>query len=201
MPPTDHYFSPTPPERSEPIEIAVEVRDLSFTLHSDVGVFSRRRPDTGTLLLARYAEFPAEGAILDLGCGYGLIGVLAGLLSPNARVTLVDVNPRAADLARRNCQRYAPGNTEILTGDAVEVLGDRKFDAILSNPPFHAGKPVVMALIKDAAARLNPDGVMWIVGRTHQGIKTLARDVGPWFSEVETAEIKSGFRVIRCRAL
>jgi 16S rRNA (guanine1207-N2)-methyltransferase len=197
----DHYFSPTPPGRSEPIVIPVEVRGLSLSLHSDVGVFSRQRADTGTLLIARTAELPASGEILDLGCGYGLLGVVAAVLSPGARVTLVDVNPRAADLASRNCQRYAPANTEVLTGDALEVLGEREFDTILCNPPYRAGKAVYMTLIEDAARRLRPGGTAWLVGRTRQGVKTMARDIGPWFSAVETAEVKSGYRVLACRAL
>jgi 16S rRNA (guanine1207-N2)-methyltransferase len=197
----DHYFSATPPDRSEPIEIPVEVRGLSLSLHSDVGVFSRLRADTGTMVMARSVQLPETGAILDLGCGYGLLGVVAAVLCPNARVTLVDVNPRAADLARRNCQRYAPGSTEVLVGDALEVLGDRQFDTILCNPPYRAGKAIYMALIHDAAQRLRPGGAVWLVGRTRQGVKTMARDIGPWFRAVETIEIRSGYRVLACRAL
>ena len=191
-----HYFSADPQSSSQPIEVEVQVRGLNLRLHSDRGVFSRTHADYGTLLLARTAELPPHGAILDLGCGYGLLGIVAALASPQAAVTLVDINPRAVELARLNCLRHLVRNAEVLTGDAPTVLGERTFDAVLCNPPYRAGKAAVMALLGDAARRLNAGGAVWFVGRTKQGIKTLARDLGSLFDRVETAEVKGGYRVM-----
>lgn len=200
MPATDHYFSSAPQSEPDPVEISAEVRGKSLLLQSDRGVFSRERIDTGSMVLARTFDVSTAQTVLDLGCGYGFLGILAALLAPQSQVTLVDVNPRAADLARVNCRRYQLTNTEVLTGDALEVLGDRRFDAILCNPPYRVGKVQVMALLEDAAKRLTPGGALWIVGRTKQGIKTLARDLSPHFADTKTAEVKSGYRVIRFSA-
>ncbi len=195
---SDHYFSAGPESASEPVEIECEVRGVPLRLHSDRGVFSRTHPDPGTLLLARTAVLPPQGTILDLGCGYGVLGLVAAISCPGARVTLVDVNARAAALAQANCERYHLGNTEVLCGDARSVLTDRRYDTVLCNPPYRAGKATVMSLLEDAAHRLTPAGALWIVGRTKQGIKTLARDLTPLFDQVRTVEIKAGYRVIRC---
>jgi len=194
----NHYFSSAPHSPSQPFELRARVGELEVTLLSDRGVFSKDRPDTGSLLLAKRAKLPASGSVLDLGCGYGLLGIVAALNGPGLRVTFVDLNPRAVELARRNCERYRLTGVELLCGDAPQVLGERRFDAILCNPPYRAGKAAVMALMQDAAQRLEPGGTLWIVGRTRQGIKTLARDISPWFSEVETVDISGGYRVIRC---
>jgi 16S rRNA (guanine1207-N2)-methyltransferase len=199
MEPDYHYFSAEAPLTSEPVEIALAIGELELTLFSDTGVFSKDRVDRGTLLLARTAKLPTEGTILDLGCGYGTLGIVAAMLNPQARVTYVDVNPRAVELARKNCERHQLANVELLTGDALEVLGDRTYDAILCNPPYRMGKAPVMALLSDAARRLRPGGALWIVGRTKLGVKTLARDLGALFASVKTADIKGGYRVIVSR--
>lgn len=196
----DHYFSSAPHSPSQPFELHARVGELEVTLLSDHGVFSKDRPDPGSLLLAKRAKLPASGSVLDLGCGYGLLGIVAALNGPGLRVTFVDLNPRAVELARKNCERHRLTEVELLCGDAPQVLGERRFDAILCNPPYRAGKTAVMALLQDAAERLEPGGTLWIVGRTRQGIKTLARDISPWFAEVETVDISGGYRVIRCAA-
>ena len=191
-----HYFQPTTDAPSQPVEIEAEVRGLQLHLTSDRGVFSREHVDPGSLLLLKHAELPVHGDILDLGCGYGILGIGAALLSPGAHVVLVDVNERAADLARGNCRRYNLANAEVVTGDAREVLGDRVFDTVLCNPPYRAGKALVMSLLGDAARRLRPGGAVWLVGRTKQGVKTLARDITSLFARVETVTIKGGHRVV-----
>jgi 16S rRNA (guanine1207-N2)-methyltransferase len=193
---TDHYFSEQPTSASEPTELEIEIRGLSLRLHSDRGVFSRDKIDTGSKLLVRAMDLPTHGNALDLGCGYGFIGIVAAILSPGLHVDLVDVNLRACELARRNCTRHNLTNTDVIEGDARQALGDRTYDLILCNPPYHIGKAGVYELLEDASHRLNPNGSMWMVGRTKQGIKSLARDVAPWFGHVTTESIKSGYRVI-----
>jgi len=200
MSPTDHYFSDTPDAPSDPFEITVRIGERTLQLTSDTGVFSKTHADPGSVLLWRNATLPEDGDILDLGCGYGLVGVLAAMDHPRATVVMVDVNSRATALARLNADRYQLANIEVLTGDAREVLGDRTFDSILCNPPYRAGKSVTMPLLADAAGRLRPGGTLWVVGRTKQGIRTLARDIEPLFGSVETVDITGGYRVMACRA-
>lgn len=197
MPTNEHYFTEEPTSPSEPHELVVQVRKRTLTLTSDRGVFSHAEADKGTLLLAARVQFGEARRILDLGCGYGLLGIVAGLECPDARVTFVDTNQRAVSLAKLNAEHLGLRSAEFLTGDAPAVLGDRIFDLVMCNPPYAAGKRVFMPMLTDAAARLSPGGGLWIVGRTKQGIKTLARDVSELFATVETVDIKGGYRVIR----
>jgi 16S rRNA (guanine1207-N2)-methyltransferase len=194
---SQHYFTSQPSAESKPEQVRWRLPDMTVTLWTDRGVFSKGKVDRGTDLLARAMRLPEEGDLLDLGAGYGPLGVVAALRCPQARVTLVEINARAAALAERNLALNGVSNTEVLVGDAPEVLGDRRFDAVITNPPLRAGKREVMRLLTDARNRLRPGGSLWLVAQTKQGAKTLARDLAGLFAEVEEVEIGSGYRVYR----
>ncbi len=196
----DQYFTAQPSAVSAPEQVRWRLPDLEVTLWTDRGVFSRGKVDRGTDLLARVMQLPEAGEILDLGAGYGPLGIVAALRCPQARVTLVEVNERAAALAERNLALNHVNNAEVLVGDAPQVLGDRQFDAIVTNPPLRAGKAAVMRLFADARQRLGPGGSLWFVAQTKQGAKTLAREVGALFTRVEEVELGSGYRVYRASA-
>ena len=195
QPPNQHYFTTNPSAESKPAQVRWRLPDRAVTFWTDRGVFSKGKVDRGTDLLARAMELPEEGDILDLGAGYGPLGIVAALRSPGARVTLVEINARAAALAERNLALNGVTNAEVLVGDAPEVLGERQFDAIVTNPPLRAGKVEVLRLLTDARNRLRPGGYLWFVVQTKQGAKTLARDLGG----VEEVELGSGYRVYRGR--
>ena len=195
---TDHYFTAQPAAKSQPEQFTVSVREVELTLISDRGVFSHGRLDDGTLRLLKKMELPETGDFLDLGCGYGVIGLVAAKLRPDAQVTMVDINERATKLAADNAQANVISNVEVLTGDAPQVLGERRFDVVLCNPPIRAGKPKLYELIGDAAERLHPGGVLWMVIHTRQGAKSHLREMAPMFSKCETVSRKWGYRVFRC---
>lgn len=194
------YFAARPGAASAPERVRWTLPDRVVNLWTDRGVFSHGKVDRGTDLLAREMRLPAAGEILDLGAGYGPLGLVAALRSPEARVTLVEVNERAAELAQRNLTENGVENAEVLVGDAPEVLGERKFDAVVTNPPLRAGKVEVRRLLRDAAARLRPGGSLWLVAQTKQGAKTLARELAEFLDEVQTVEVSGGYRVIRGRS-
>ena len=193
----EQYFAPQPQADSAPREVIWRLPGGPVRLWTDHGMFAPGRVDRGTDLLARTMDLPPEGEILDLGAGYGPLALAAALRWPAARLTLVEINQRAAALAERNLQLHGVENAEVLVGDAHEVLGERRFDAVICNPPLRSGKVAVLRLLTAAAARLRPGGALWLVVRTAQGAKTLARDLGPHFSAVETVEIRGGYRVFR----
>ena len=195
---TDHYYTAQPHARSQPEQFTILVREVELTLTSDRGVFSHGRLDDGTLRLLKKMELPDAGDFLDLGCGYGVIGLVAARLRPDAQVTMVDINERATELAADNARANGIRNVEVLTGDAPHVLGDRQFDVILCNPPIRVGKPKLYELIADAAERLHPGGVLWMVIHTRQGAKSHLREVTPMFSECEIVSRKWGYRVFKC---
>jgi 16S rRNA (guanine1207-N2)-methyltransferase len=192
---TEHYFSRQPQAPERPARWSVRVREEEFTFLTSGGMFSRERLDNGTRLLLKEIELPDEGDFLDVGAGYGAIGIVLARLRPRARVVMVEVNERAAALAAENAQLNRAEKAEVRVGDAREVLGDGQFDLIATNPPIRAGKAVVVALIADAAARLRPGGSLWLVARTHQGARSLAEAMAAHLPRVELRARGSGYRL------
>lgn len=194
----DHgqYFAQRPTVPSEPVEIEAEVRGRRLRFLTDRGVFSYGRVDPGSRLLAEQVRLPNEGDLLDWGCAWGLVGVVAASARPRLRVTLVDINERACELARANLRRNAVEG-DVLCGDASVVLGGRQFDIIVVNPPISAGRRAVLALFDHAARALKPGGSFWMVAATKKGAKTLARELAARFARVEQTAMRGGFRVYR----
>ena len=177
--------------------ITAEVRGLSLVFVTDRGVFSYRKMDAGSRLLAETMDLPEEGDVLDWGCGWGLLGIVAALTWPQARVTMVDINERASVLATANAERNAASHVEVICGDAKEVLADRRFDAVVCNPPISAGRRVVLVMMQNVADVLRPHGAFWMVAHTRKGAKRLQRDLADCFDEVEQVNMRSGYRVVR----
>jgi len=194
-PRADHYFTPQPESDSAEREITFPFGDRRFAFRTDAGVFSHRFVDRGTALLLSKLPLPLEGDVLDWGAGYGVIGIVTAAFSPEARVVLVEINERAAALARRNVEANRVTNAQVVVGDALKALGDQQFDAIVTNPPIHAGKPVVAGLIRDAQARLRLGGELWMVVRTRDGAKSYFATLQGVFSAVERVGMRGGYRV------
>jgi 16S rRNA (guanine1207-N2)-methyltransferase len=192
-----HYFIREPAVPSAPRELQVKLRGLSLQLTTDRGVFSHGQLDPGTRVLAEHMQIPPGAEVLDLGCGYGVLGIVAGLLCPSCRVTMVDVNARACRLAEDNARANGLRNARVICGDAREVLAGQKFDLILCNPPVRAGREVVLSLLAWSATALKPHGELWAVIHTNKGARRYARDLQQWFGRVETVRIKGGYRVLR----
>ncbi|MEN6643575.1 MAG: methyltransferase [Armatimonadia bacterium] len=194
--PTEHYFTEKPKAPSAPRQVTMQVRGLTLTLWTDRGVFSHGELDRGTKLLAQTMELPPGAEVLDWGAGYGILGFVAALTCPTCRVTLVEVNERAAALAERNRAGLGLANVEVITGAAPEALGERQFDVIISNPPFAAGRTAVEGLIDDAGRRLRPGGEIWLVIPTNKGAKTFQRFMAQKFAETDTRTITGGYRIL-----
>src|SRR2546425_2267078 len=149
----EQYFARRPASRRRPAEFHVSVRGHAFRFRTDAGVFSRGELDRGTeLLLAALEVGPCE-LIMDLGCGYGALGIVAARLSDGGRVILTDVNERAVRAARENLSVNGIANAEVRLGNLYDPAGGMAFDPILSNPPIRAGRGVVEPSISDAPRR------------------------------------------------
>lgn len=193
---TEHYYTAKPRAAHRPGEVVETLRGREYVFLTDAGVFSRGRIDPGTRLLIEHLPLPAEGDVLDVGCGYGPIGLVIAAESPEARVLMVDVNERAVDLARRNLARNGVDNAEVMAGDGVAATGERRFSLIVSNPPIRAGKRVVYPWVDEAHARLVPGGRLLMVIRTSQGAKSLARKFSEVFGNVSERAKGGGYRVL-----
>src|SRR2546427_9107617 len=165
----EQYFARRPASRHRSVEFHVSVRGHAFRFRTDAGVFSRGELDRGTeLLLAALEVGPCE-LIMDLGCGYGVIGITAARLSDGGHVILTDVNERATRLARENLAANRIANAEVRLGNLYEPVAEMAFDHIVSNPPIRAGRDVVDRIISDAPMHLLDGGGLWAGAPTPPG--------------------------------
>lgn len=193
---SDHYFSSDPASEATTHAFEFAFAGRVFTFTARAGVFSKEHIDRGTRLLLAALPLPLTGEVLDLGCGYGPLGVVIGALSPEARLTLTDVNRRAVELAEANA--HANGvDAEAMQSDGFAHIADRHFDWIVCNPPLRAGNAVVDTLLLGSAAHLRQGGSLVFVVRTNQGARSVAARVGKAFATVQEIDKGGGFRVYR----
>jgi 16S rRNA (guanine1207-N2)-methyltransferase len=197
---------PAPPWLAEPgiapgswARFAVAEGGVDLVVETLPGVFSADRLDEGTRLLLAHLDVPAGGTVLDVGCGAGVIGVVAGRRGA-ASVTMTDVNLLAVAAARRNAT-LAGVPVEVVAGDVYGGVGQRRFDLIVSNPPFHQGKvvdyDVPHRLIAEAVDHLAPGGRLVIVANAFLPYDRLMRER---FRAVETLTATRQYRVLAARA-
>jgi len=192
----NHYFSKKPTVKPRYGLVQVHLRGRFFQFLTASGVFSRKHIDLGTRLLIESMVLPENGNVLDLGCGYGTIGIVAAAMRPTVHVFMVDVNERAVKLARENAKRNGVTNVTLRNGFLYESVDDVQFEAVLSNPPVSAGLKVVLPIIKLAPVYLASGGFLQIVLRSKIGGKRLSGAMEEAFGNVEVLARKSGYRVL-----
>jgi len=175
-----HYYRPG--RRRGPRRlIADHLRGVTVEFYVSPNVFSARGIDEGTRLLIEHARVPEEGIILDMGCGYGAIGITLAKAYPRLRVVMVDVNLEAVRLARLNARHNrVEDRVEVIHGDLYKPLEGRIFDAILSNPPLAAGMNIVLEIIRGAPRHLRPHGSLQLVMRkgANKALEEMRRTLG-----------------------
>ena len=150
----------------------------------------------GTRLLIESMVLPDEGCVLDIGCGYGAVGVVAASLNTKLRVVMTDVNMRAVRLARRNAELNEVTNAEVRYGYFFEPVKGLVFNCVLSNPPVSAGMETVKAIVKGAPEVLADKGAFQMVIRSKIGCKALPAIFEETFGNVKILARGSGFRVL-----
>ena len=194
----DHYFTADPAVafKRAPVEATVWGHDLRMA--SGSGVFAQGRLDIGTAVLFRETEPPAPGRLLDLGCGYGMIGLALATAVPGAVVTGVDVNERALLLANENAAALGLADRfTALLPDAVPA--EATYDEIWSNPPIRIGKDALHALLLTWLPRLAPGGRAVMVVGKNLGADSLQRWLGDQGYPTERLSSAKGFRVLETR--
>ncbi len=192
----EHYSTRKPSSRAHPAEGYVRIRGLELRLRTDAGVFSRTRLDRGTELLLEALEVGPCELILDLGCGYGAIGIAAAKLSEGGHVILTDVNERAVRLARENLKANRVSNAEVRAGDLYAPVAGLAFHHIVCNPPLRAGRGVVDRIVAEAPAHLLEGGRLWLVARTRQGAASLQDRMARALGSADIVRRGSGYKVL-----
>lgn len=194
----DHYFSADPAAPFTRESFTTEAWGHSFELASGSGVFSRGHLDHATAVLFRELEPPVQGQFLDLGCGYGAIGLAIARAVPLATVTGVDVNERALLLANENAAAMGL-DSRFVAALPEQIPGDMTFDEIWSNPPIRIGKPALHDLLLTWLPRLRPEGRAVMVVGKNLGADSLQRWLGEQgWPTTRLASVK-GFRVLESR--
>jgi 16S rRNA (guanine1207-N2)-methyltransferase len=192
----EHYFAEYPKSRARFGLIRTYLRGRPFEFLTSSGVFSKNRIDLGTRLLTECMVLPEKGCLLDIGCGYGAVGISAAIFNPNLHVVMVDVNHRAVWLARQNIVKNYAANVEARRGNLYEPVEEMVFDCVLSNPPVSAGMETVKAIICGAPEFMVRKGVFQMVVRSKVGGKRLCAFFEQAFGTVEVLARESGYRVL-----
>lgn len=191
----NHYYTPDPnlPHETCIVQYRIENRVLKFT--TDAGVFSRQKVDYGSNLLIKTLP-PMEGEVLDLGCGYGPIGISLAVLNPQTRVTMVDINKRAVALTRENIHINGIQNALVLESDGfAQVSG--QYNNIVCNPPIRAGKDVIYPLFEQSIIFLKPGGSLWLVIQKKQGAASAMAKLKSVFCNCVPMEKSGGYWVLK----
>jgi 16S rRNA (guanine1207-N2)-methyltransferase len=171
------------------------VRDVDVRLMTQPGVFSADGLDPGTRLLIETMRISPTARVLDLGCGYGAIGIVAAKLATRGHTTLVDSDIRATRLAERNVELNGLANADVVLGDGVHDLPPKaKYDVVVSNPPTHEGRQVLEDFVAGAYKVLRPRGQLYLVVNR---LLSLRREVERVFGNEEVVARSKGYVVVR----
>ena len=190
------YFSNDPNVKDRPREFTFEVLNRPFHFQSNDGVFAKTHVDEGSLILLKTLLKQKEfhGNILDLGCGYGTIGIVMATFFKEANYLLSDVNARACALARVNAQKEGLKNVEVRVSNSFEDISE-VFDYIITNPPIRAGKKVIYEMFSSAYKHLTIGGKFYFVIRKNQGANTASIYVQKVFDNCTLLEREKGYHV------
>ena len=197
---SNHYYAKNPETESKETSWTFPLRGREFRFISDSGVFSKRTVDFGSRLLIESFRLNEEvaGDILDVGCGYGPMGLALAHAYPTRLVEMVDVNERAMSLARRNAEANNIRNVKVYESNTYDQVPEgRQFAAIVSNPPIRAGKQVVHRILSEAHTHLLPGGTLTVVIQKKQGAPSAEQKMLDVFGNVEIIARDKGYWIIQ----
>lgn len=194
----NHYYTENPDLPHDLEQWSFELRGKKFQFLTDSGVFSRNTVDFGSRVLIDAFEWDdlPEGRLLDVGCGYGPIGLTLASLSGRT-VEMIDVNQRAVALAQENAKKNHVENVDIHTSNIYADTHEQQYAAIISNPPIRAGKKVVHEILSEAHPRLLVGGTLTVVIQKKQGAPSAEKKMVEVFGNVEIVTKDKGYYILR----
>ena len=195
-----HYYDLDPSLASKENKITLEIYSKKIELVTDNGVFSKKRIDEGSFAFLKVLLPLSLGKnILDLGCGYGTLGLTIALFNKDARVTLADVNTRALALCKKSARNLeVESRVTILQSDVYENI-EGPYDSIVINPPIRAGKKVTYAMYEGAKQRLTYGGSLFIVIRKAQGALSAKEYITELFGNCTLLERHKGYHIYQAK--
>ncbi len=189
----EHYFTRSPKSELKINKIKTILRNREIEFYTASGLFSIKDVDKGSELLINKCIIKDNWKLLDLGCGYGIIGLSLLLTNSTLKLTFSDINERAIKLTNMNLKLHN------LKAEAIQSNGfqkiKEKFNSILLNPPQTAGKQLCFKLIEDSKQHLNKNGLLQIVARHNKGGKELSKKMKEVFNNVKDIAKASGYRI------
>lgn len=190
------YFNNDNSVPSNVVKTYANILGESFTFYTDNGVFSKTGVDFGSRLLLESLSLSDLGdTLLDVGCGYGVFGIVLNK-KLGIKCTMCDVNRRALHLAKRNIDENKCSNCEVIESNCYENITG-KYSTIITNPPIRAGKKIVYEILENARNYLEPGGSLIFVIRKEQGAKSIISDMQNLYN-LTILEKKKGFFIIKC---
>jgi len=206
----EHYFSLNPRSKFQRYEVKLVLKSRIFKFKTSTGVFSHKKVDLGTKVLLKYSKIPIKGTIADLGCGYGIIGIVISKLNPKLAVHFYEINKRAIQLTRKNVELHNLTKYEIYEGDFLDSLNENRqfYDAMYINPPIKIGQDIYVSKIMSAIEFLNKNSSIFIIIKRNlgaQGFINKIRNIFMSKEELDTINIKikksSGYWLIEIKKL
>jgi len=193
-----HYYSEKQEGQLKPFPVKIKVKGMEFSLLSGGGVFSKEELDKGTKVLIENCIINDGDSVLDIGCGYGVLGISLSKRF-DIKVLMSDINERAIILSKMNIKSHNLKNAQARKSDLFENIPEKDFDAILSNPPQSAGKEICFKMIEGAFSHLKSCGSLQIVARHNKGGATLEKKMNEIFGNAARIGKGSGFKVYMSR--
>ena len=194
----EHYFINNNDLKSEIKEFKVKFNNQEFIFKTDNGVFSKGELDYGTyLLITNVLKEDLSGYGLDLGCGYGAIGIIISRLK-DVKMDMIDINKRAIHLTNMNIKSNKALNCKTFINDGLVGL-DEKYNFIISNPPIRVGKVKLYELLESCLNHLKKDGTLYIVIRKEQGAKSFIKDFSSK-ADINVVDKSKGFYIISLKS-
>ncbi len=192
----EQYFTKNPTTKKDIYKFDWNIGTERFYFYTSNSVFSKSGVDFGSMLLIETVvrdNKNHEGKILDMGCGYGPIGIALAKLIDKSTVTMADINERALEFAKMNAdENHVEKRVSIINSSLYEKIND-KFDIVVTNPPIRAGKEVVFSFYEGAYEHLNDGGKLYVVIQKKQGAPSTKDKLLSLFGNCEIADKKSGY--------
>lgn len=193
-----HYYSKTQGDlESKPSEFKFIFKEHEFKFHTDSGVFSKNYIDYGSfVMLKAFKPNALEYPILDMGAGYGPIGIVVSRLY-DKEVYMCEINERAYLLNQKNIKENKAVKAQVFHSDLYEAVADMRFSSIISNPPIRAGKQVVYQIYDQAFEHLVTGGELWIVIQKKQGAPSSKEHLEQLFGNCELVDRDKGYFILK----